>query len=150
MHWMRQTLTLRGAAFLVAYALLSSCASSGRHEVRMPKSSSAAEIGAETGQVDLVFSREASNVVVAINGTLVVEAENAKRIQIMGVETGYANLSIAADGVERSARVWIDSDTVTAVPIGNPGSTERMNPVVTAALSIVAFLISRTATDFLF
>ncbi len=88
--------------------------------------------------------------VVAINGRLIVEREKAKRIMIHGVETGFANLSIAADGVERSAKVWIDAGRTTAVPVGNPGSAERMNPVVTAALSIVAFLISRAATDYLF
>lgn len=113
-------------------------------------SASDAEAGIVTGNLDLVFSREASNVVVAINGRLVVERKNAKRIRIAGVETGYANLSIAADGVERSARVWIDEGRVTAVPIGNPGTPEHMNPVVTTALSIVAFLISRAATDYLF
>lgn len=106
--------------------------------------------GAETGQLALVFSREASHVVVVIDGILMVERARAKRVQILGVETGYVNLSIAADGVERTTRVWIDSGRVTTVPVGNPGAPERMNPVVTTALSIVAFLISRTATDYLF
>jgi hypothetical protein len=136
-------------AFLLL--LLCSCGgSAGQHQVRISMADPGPGAEVETGRLQLVFSQEATHVVVAINGRLVLEKENAKRIMIHGVETGYANLSIAADGVERSAKVWIDAGKVTAVPVGNPGSPERMNPVVTTALSIVAFLISRAATDYLF
>lgn len=117
----------------------------------MPFAQEGAPSASEQGRISLVFSKEASNVVVAINGTLVVERVSAKRILITGVESGYANVSIAADGVERSAKVWIDSGKTTAVPIGNPASPpDRLNPLATTALSIVAFLISRAATDYLF
>jgi hypothetical protein len=131
----------------VMLSLAGACGSSSRHQVRMPTSALA---GVETGGLTLVFSREASNVVVAVDGVLVVEEAKAKRVHIHGVETGYVNVSIAADGVERATRVWIDSGRATAVPVGNPGTPERMNPVVTTALSVVAFLISRAATDYLF
>lgn len=107
-------------------------------------------VGMETGGLTLVFSREASNVVVAVNGVLVVDKVRATRVHIQGVETGYVNVSIAADGVERAVRVWIDANKATAVPVGNAGRPEQMNPVVTTALSVVAFLISRAATDYLF
>lgn len=131
--------------------LLCSCGSSTKqHQVQMPTTATVPSSDTETGELQLVFSREAANVVVAIDGNLVVERAEAKGILIHGVESGYANVSIAADGVERSAKVWIDADRVTTVPIGNAGSPERMNPVVTTALSIVAFLISRAATDYLF
>lgn len=137
---------------ILVFLFLGACASSSTtHEVRMPQAPSKAGLDTERGQIQLVFSREASNVVVAIDGTLIVERPSAKRILIAGVETGYVNLSIAADGVERSTRVWIDGGVVTAVPVGNPGSPpERLNPLATTALSIVAFLLSRAATDFLF
>jgi hypothetical protein len=138
--------TLRSLVLL----LLWSCSSSTQHQVRMPTTASSLGSDTETGQLQLVFSRVATNVVVAIDGSLVVERSEAKGILILGVESGYVNVSIAADGVERSARVWIDAGRVTSVPIGNAGSPERMNPVVTTALSIVAFLISRAATDLLF
>lgn len=116
----------------------------------MPGATSAPGASADTGQLTLVFSREAKNVVVAVNGVLLVERARAKRVQIFGVETGYVNVSIAADGVERATRVWIDSGRATAVPVGNAGAPERMNPLVTTALSVVAFLLSRAATDYLF
>lgn len=120
------------------------CAASGRHVVNMPDAAS------DSGQLVLVFSRKATNVVVAINGVLAVEQASAKRLEIRGVETGYVDVSIAADGVERASRVWIDSGQATAVPVGNAGSPERMNPLVATALSIAALLISRAATDYLF
>lgn len=139
--------TLRSLVLLLLFA----CGSSSKHhQVHMPGAAGAPGADSESGKVQLVFSREASNVVVAIDGKLVVERSVAKGILIEGVESGYANVSIAADGVERTARVWIDANRVTTLPIGNAGSPERMNPVVTTALSIVAFLISRAATDYLF
>jgi hypothetical protein len=134
-------------ALLLFLSLLGACDSPAQHRVQMPKTSLT---GVDTGGLTLVFSREASNVVVAVDGVLVVEEESARRVHIDGVETGYVNVSIAADGVERATRVWIDSGRATAVPVGNPGTPERMNPVVTTALSVVAFLISRAATDYLF
>lgn len=117
----------------------------------MPYANDVAQLEGDHGRLSLVFSREASNVVVAINGTLVVERVSAKRILIVGVESGFANVSIAADGVERSIKIWIESGKTTAVPVGNPAPPpERLNPLATTALSIVAFLLSRAATDYLF
>jgi len=133
---------------LLMLSFLLACCSSGARvaQVRMPQGSDSTDLG----ELTLVFSQEAHHVVVAINGALVVDGVTSKKLHIRGVESGYANVSIAADGIERSARIWIEAGQATAVPIGNAGEPRSRNPLLMTALSVMAFLISRAATDYLF
>ena len=103
-----------------------------------------------TGSLTLVFSRRTTGIVASIDGTLVADGLDAERLTVRGLDSGYVDLALAADGVERTARVWIEAGRDTAVPVGNAGAPKQANPVVMTALSVVAFLISRAATDLLF
>lgn len=104
----------------------------------------------DTGTVTLVFSRKTAGVIVSVDGALLVEGETLKRLQIDAVDPGYVDLAIAADGVERQLRVWVDSGKETSVPIGAAPMPPRQSPVVTAGLSILALLISRGVSTLFF
>src|SRR5262245_23052009 len=69
------------------------------------------------GSLEISLTRKTSNLSVAINGALVVDHVEGERIRIDGIETGYADVAIAGDGVERQLRVWIDHQRVTSIPV---------------------------------
>ena len=104
----------------------------------------------ETGSLTLVFSRKAEGVIVSVDGVLVVEGATIKRLRIGKVATGYVELAIAADGVERQMRVWVESDRDTSIPIGAAPMPPKQSPWAGAALSILALLISRSVSTLLF
>ena len=106
--------------------------------------------GVDHGSVTLVFSRPVRGVVVSLDGRMVVDGANLQRLRMDGVETGYVNLAIAADGVERQARVWVDPGRVTSVPIGAAPQPPSQNPVLTAGISVLALLLSRSVQALLF
>ncbi len=104
----------------------------------------------ETGSITLVFSSRAQGLVLAINGTLLVDKATVKRLHIKGVPAGYADIAIAVQGVDRQMRVWVESGRDTSVPVAGPPTPPSQNPLLTAGLSVLAFLISRAATEALF
>ena len=132
------------AAFVVLAAACGSA--STRRVVEMPPT--AMEL--EKGSVTLVFSRKTAGVIVSIDGQLVVEGATLTRLVIRDVPSGYVELAIAADGVERQMRLWVEADTTTSLPIGAAPMPPRQSPVLTAGLSILALLISRSVSTFLF
>lgn len=103
---------------LVACVGLAVAASACAHDVhaRLP-----AAPGDPTGTVELVFTSASAGVTVAVNGVLVVSDERTERVRIDGVPTGYADLVIAAGSGEKQLRVWVESDHVTAIPLGASG-----------------------------
>jgi len=104
----------------------------------------------DTGSVVLIFSRKTSGVIVSIDGRLVVEGATLSRLRVDRVDVGYVTLAIAADGVERQMRIWVDGDRATSVPIGAAPMPPRQSPVYTAGLSILALFISRSISTLLF
>jgi len=90
------------------------------HDVRVHYPSDPAE---ETGTVTLVFTKPASDVIVAVNGVLVVSGEDTSRVQIDGIPIGTAELSIAAGPAEKAMRVWVSAENPLSIPLGYPGST---------------------------
>lgn len=132
---------------LVLITLLSAAcgASSVSREVTMP----ATAIG-ETGSIELVFSREASGVIVAVEGQLVVRGAKVELLTIRNVEAGYANIAIAAEGVERQFRVLVEPNRATTVPIGAAPMPPEQSPFLTAGISVAALLLSRSVTSLLF
>jgi hypothetical protein len=73
-----------------------------------------------TGTLVLTMARAASGVTVAINGVLLVDDEKTSHVVIEGVPTGTGDVVMAANGGDKSFRVWIDSDHPTTVPLGVP------------------------------
>ncbi len=104
---------------------------------------------ASTGSVEIRFTRRAANVSVAVNGSLVVDSVQTERIRIDGIDSGYADLAIAGDGVERQLRVWVDAQRVTAIPVAID-TPRQTNPLLMAALSILALIISQGVNDLMF
>jgi hypothetical protein len=104
----------------------------------------------ETGSVDLVFSRKTSGVIVSIDGQLIVEGATLKHLHIGEVPSGYVELAIAADGVERQMRLWVDEGKTTSLPIGAAPMPPQQSPLLTAGISILALLISRSVSTLLF
>lgn len=128
---------MRPAPALLAVLALAACA----HDVtaRFPSSPEQA-----TGRVALVFTDVADGVTVAIDGVLVVQDARTERVVITGVPTGYANLSVAVGPTEKSARVWIEADRETAVPMGAVGeaplSAVRSLAISLASVALYALL----------
>jgi len=105
---------------LVAAAVILALAGGCAHDVRARYP---ATPGAETGAIVIVFTESSSGVYVAINGVLVVDDAHTGRIRIDGVDTGYAEVAIAAGPGEKQARVWVDAGRDTVLPIGSPGGS---------------------------
>jgi hypothetical protein len=124
----------------VASAGIAVAASGCAHDVhaRFP-----APPGAPTGTLDLVFASAAADVSVAVNGVLVVDDEKTERIRIENVPTGYAELAIAAGSGEKQARVWIDSDRVTTIPLGAPAEAplSALRALATSLASIALYAL---------
>src|SRR6185436_8404513 len=102
-----------GMRFALILALLAGCA----HDVRARFPSSPEE---PTGTLVLLLSQAASNVSVAIDGLLVVEDEQARKITVERVPTGHHDIAIAANGSDKAMRAWIASENPTTIPLGVP------------------------------
>ena len=76
-----------------------------------------------TGTVILAFSKPASGVVVAVNGHMVVDGDDASKIVIDGIPTGTAELSIAAGPTEKQLSVWVSEDNAVTIPMGSAGGS---------------------------
>ena len=90
-----------------------------------------------TGTIVLHLTRPASDVVVAVNGTLVVGGASTSRIRIDGVPIGYADLAIAMGPAQNQMRVWVEADRETVLPLGSPGGSP-FDSLKNAALSLAA------------
>ena len=109
---------MRTSVVAVAAALVLCVACT--HPVRTRYPSDPAE---PTGTVILAFTKPASDVIVAVNGVLVVNGEDTDRVQIDGIPTGSADLAIAAGPGEKQMQVWINADNPLTIPLGFPGQT---------------------------
>ena len=90
------------------------------HPVRARFPSDPAE---PTGSVILAFTKPASDVIVAVNGVLVVDGEDTDRVQIDGIPTGRAELAIAAGPGQQQIEVWVDGENTRTIPLGFPGQS---------------------------
>ncbi len=93
-----------------------------------------------TGTLVLLLSQAASNVSVAIDGRLVVEDEDTKKITIEHVPTGNHDVVIAVNGGDKAIRTWIASEHPTTIPLGVPAAgTALWKSIVGALVSILAY-----------
>lgn len=90
---------------------------------------------APTGTLTLVFTDTASPVNLTVNGVLLVRGARTEKIVIADVPSGYAELAVAVGPMEKQARVWIDSERDTTVPMGASGEAP-MSALRTFALSL--------------
>jgi hypothetical protein len=76
-----------------------------------------------TGTIVLAFTKPASDVIVTVNGHLVVDGDDTDRVTIDGIPTGMVDITIAAGPGEKTLSVWVDADNPLVIPMGYPGSS---------------------------
>lgn len=104
----------------------------------------------DTGTLAVVFSQPARNVVMTVNGNLVVTRAHTNRITVTGVETGYCQIAIAAGALESHERAWIDAGHVTTVPIASAGDQTSSSGAMNAVISVFAFLVTKAISSVVF
>jgi len=124
---------LLAAAVSIALAL-AGCA----HDVRARYP---AQPGLSTGSLVLVFTSAASDVVVAVDGYLIVDGAHTERIRIDGVPSGYVDVTIALGEGAQQQKLWIESGRDTVLPIGAPGGGGAGEAVRNALISIAGIAL---------
>jgi hypothetical protein len=121
-------------AAAVSIGLLGGCA----HDVRKRYP---VEPGLSTGSIVLVLTNAASDVVVAVDGYLIVAGAHTKRIRIDDVPSGYVDVSIAIGDGAQQQRLWVESGRDTVMPIGAPGGDGVGAAVRNALISIAGIAL---------
>jgi hypothetical protein len=99
-----------------------------------------------TGSITVVLTQPATDLTVAINGTLVADRAHTEKVRVDGVIAGMADVVIAAGGgaerVERHLQVIVDAGGHVNIPIGAPeksmGSAMKMG-----VFTVAAWVLSR-------
>jgi hypothetical protein len=102
---------------LVAVVIAGGCA----HDVH--RRMAQATPGDPVGSIELVLTHPSPDVIVAVNGVLVVDGANTSFVRIDGVSSGYADIAIAMGGAEKRERVWVDEGRATVIPMGSTGGS---------------------------
>ncbi len=94
-----------------------------------------------TGSILLVLTTASSDVVVAIDGMLVVDGAHTGRIRIDGVPVGLVDLTIAIGEGAQHQELWIESGRDTVLPIGAPGGGGAGDAIRNAVISVAGILL---------
>jgi hypothetical protein len=70
-----------------------------------------------SGTLTLLFTHASEEVIVAVNGRLVVEGAHTGRIRIDNVDAGWNQVAIAAGSVEKTVDVFVRPGENHAVPM---------------------------------
>jgi hypothetical protein len=136
------------ALALIVVLFVTACGDSAQtSRVHYPRAPAAA---GDASRLQLVFNRAVSGLTVSVNGQLVAEGITTRRLLISGIESGYADLVLAGDGVEKATRVWLDAGQTVALPIAAVPVPKQTNPFVATALSIVALMVTQSAQHYIF
>ena len=132
---------MRAPTFLAVIVLSLATATGCARDVR---AAYPATPGEPTGTVELVFTAPASAVSVAVNGVLLVRDRRTERVTITDVQSGYAEVAIAAGPGEKATRVWVEAGGTTAVPLPAsgeaPASAIRQFAMSLATVALYALL----------
>ena len=125
---------------LFAVVFVTACA----HDVRAHYPTPPGEPPGDTGSLTLVLTRPASDVYVAVDGVLVVDDANTRRIHIDGLPSGYASVAIAMGDAEKTVQLWIEPGRDTVLPLPSPGGSPweslRNMAVSLAAVALYAWI----------
>jgi hypothetical protein len=108
---------------LLPMALVASVLAGCARDVRTSIPSAPGAAGEPTGTITIVLTRPCPDVLVAVNGALVVRGAHTARIRIDRVPSGYADVAIAMGPGEKQVRVWVEPDGDTVLPLGSPGGS---------------------------
>ena len=90
------------------------------------------------------MANPAKGVTVAVNGVLVVDDAHTGKVQIDAIPIGTGEVVMAANGADKSFRVWIDSERPTTVPLGVPEEGSGfLKSLAGSLLSIVVYSLLR-------
>ena len=118
---------------LIVVVWIAGCA----HDVRVRYPAAADD---PTGTVVLLLSQAASDVTVAINGTLVVEGAHTSRIVISDAPAGTEDIVMTANGSDKAMHVWVGTDRATTIPLGVPDATSGfLKSLFGTLVTIVAY-----------
>jgi hypothetical protein len=123
---------------LFVLALVAGCA----HDVRTRFPSAADE---PTGTIILAFTKPADDVLVTINGVLVIAGEHTGRVQIDGIPVGTTEIAIAAGPTEKQISIWVNADNPTTIPLGYPGQSmgDTFKGVIVSLASVLLYALIR-------
>jgi hypothetical protein len=97
-----------------------------------------------TGTIVVLFSQPASDVAIAVNGVLVADDEHTQRVTIDHAPIGTVELTIAANGGDKTVRVWVSGDRVTTIPVGMPDtSASFLKTLFGSLVTIVVYSLLR-------
>jgi hypothetical protein len=113
--------------------MLASCA----HDVHVAYPAS------DGGTIVLLMSEAASGVSVAVNGQLVVEDAHTQRVVIDRAPIGNDDIVIAANGGDKSMRVWVGTDHATTAPMGVPegGAMSFAKAIFAAIITVTLYAL---------
>ncbi len=96
----------------------------------------------DSGTLVIMLTQPGSDVIVTIDGVLVVEEAHTDRIVIDHVPVGFRDLVVAAGGADRTVRVWVASDHATTVPLGlGDGSSSFVKTLFASLLTVVVYAL---------
>lgn len=87
-----------------------------------------------SGSLTLLFTHASEDVIVAVNGKLVVQGAHTGRIRIDNVEAGWNQVAIAAGQVEKTVDVFVRPGEDHAVPM----ATEQTSSTAAGLASDIA------------
>lgn len=89
----------------------------------------------------MLLMSDAAQVSVAVNGLLVVEGANTRRVVIDSVPIGTAEVVMTANGVDKSFKAWVGGDHATTVPLGAAADAGPMSLIKVLVDGVIGVLV---------
>jgi hypothetical protein len=97
--------------------------------------------GGPVGRLELLFSGDADDVAVTVDGQLVVRDAHTGHIVIDNVPAGAVDVVVASGPGEKAMEVWIHDGQTTTVPLGGGGSGSALGPITSAFVSLASVVL---------
>lgn len=100
------------------------------------------DVPVTTGTLVLLLGQPAQNVTVAIDGWLVFADRHTQRVEIDGLPIGTREVNFAANGGDKTFKVWIDAEHPTTVAIGvGDESYGFLKTIVASVITVVVYAL---------
>lgn len=97
--------------------------------------------GGPVGRLELLFSGDADDVAVTVDGQLVVRDAHTGHIIIEQVPAGAVDVVVATGPGEKAMEVWIHEGQTTTVPLGGGGGGTVLGPLTSAFVSLASVVL---------
>jgi len=97
----------------------------------------------DSGTLVIMLTEPGSDVIVTIDGRLVVDDVRTDRIVIDHVPAGFHDIVVAANGGDKTFRLWIASDHATTLPLGLPegGGSSFLKALAASLLTVAVYAL---------